>query len=563
MKNRTKTIIILSCALGACLTLALGACAGADTREGTLSRLVKQGRNVIVHYDKNGGIVGGDEKYDFFDALRYDDVADGGVKLLEPGDPDRGSNNAGTSTATRSGYTLVGWYRERLPRVDKDGNPLDDEGNICYIPRVVTENGVAVRDEEGNLCFEYVSDAGKPQAYSYEGLWDFGKDRVTLDDLQDEEYDKGKTVKAFRLYAAWAPNYTYDFYRLNEANEWEQYATLTKPAAVDQIDIPTWDDAAGSIDYGSMPRYAIEADEEKGIPAQNFTLTALYADPECKQPYADGDMLNVYERSIPHHGITDYETGTATGTSVKLYTTWKEGNWFRISTASQLATNAYPDGCYEILSDLNCSEILWNFSNFTFTGTFQGNGHTLYNITSRQTDARSENPQLVHGGLFGTFTEEAHLQDIAFENVSYTIEAGARPSKGGSKKGSFGLFAGEVSDKVTAANFEGVKVSGNLYVGGRDLISVSGAKAGTSIKTFTVGIVAGNVLGEDLEAFLNFDIEAKIDAQAATHIYSQDKYGNPIYGKTLSVSWAKESSEDFEYGQVIMTVLEEPIQEEA
>lgn len=569
MKKRTKTIIILSCALGACLTLALGACAGADTRENTLDRLVKQGRNVIVYYEKNGGIFNSDKNVDFFDALSYDDVEDG-VKLLAPGDSDRGPNNAGTSTATRSGYTLVGWYREKFPRVDGAGNPLDDEGNICYIPRlVVAENGVPVKDEEGNLCYELVSDAGKTQAYSYSGLWDFDSERLTLDMLEEdpEEYRPGKTVRTFRLYAAWAPNYTYDFYRKNADGAWEKYASLTKPVSADSIAVPQWDDTKGSLDYGSVPRYSIAADEENGISAQSFTMTGLYADPACNEPYADGDMLDIHEKSIPHHGTTDLESGTATGTSVKLYTTWKEGNWFRISTAAQLAANAMPDGCYEILSDLNCSEIVWNFSGYTFTGKFAGNGHTISNITSQQTDATSKNPQRVHGGLFGTFTAKARLKDITFENVAYTIAAGARPSKTGLATGSFGLFAGAVetgqkgeSGTVTSANFEDVKIKGGkLLVGGRSLIETSRGKPGQPITSFTVGTVIGNLFGGDLK---NLGIQTEdIKAEAAVHVYDQDKYGNSIYGTTLKVTAVEDpGSED--YGRVTVVVLEEPIKAE-
>lgn len=553
MKIRTKTIIILSCALGAVLPFALGACAGAKTREDTLDSLAKQGNSVIVHYEKNGGVFNSKKNADIFDAFSMEDVEDGGVPLLEPGDPDRGSNNSVTSTVTRSGYTLIGWYRHIEPRVNEDGNPLDDEGNICYIPRVVTEDGVAVRDEEGNPCFEYVSDAGKPQAYTYIGRWDFGKDRVRAEDLEPEEYRKGKTVMAFRLYAAWAPNFTYDFYR-EEGGEWVKYASVIKPAASDFIAAPHWEDTAGSLNYEAVPRYAIAADEKNGISAQSFTLTGLYADASKTQPYFE-EGTTACEAKIPHHGTTDLESGTATGTCVKLYTTWKEGNWFRISTAAQLAANAAPDGCYEILADLNCSEISWKFSGYIFTGTFKGNGHTLFNITSRQTDAEISVP---HGGLFGTFSAQAHLEDITFENVTYSIEAGARPKRFVEEQVTFGLFAGAVADGVTDANIDGVKLTGSIAIGGRNLVWTSGAKAGEVITAFTVGTVAGNLFGEELKKFCGFGLEAEIEAYAAVHSYSQDKYGNSIYGTTLAVqSVGDETSGD--YGRVTVTVLDEPI----
>ncbi len=560
MKNKTKALIILSCALGATLSLALGACAVSETRESTLDRLVDEGINVVVYYEKNGGIFGSAENIDFFDAFRYDDVEDGGVKLIEPGDPARTGNNAANSTATRNGYFLVGWYRERIPRVNENGDPLDDEGNICSVRRPVLDAaGAPVLDEEGNVISESVSAAGKQQAYSYRGKWDFSEDRLTLSDLTPEAYEGEKTVQAIHLYAAWAPNFTYEFYRREEASgAWTCYATLTKPINSNSIAVPHWNDVSGSLDYGNLPRYRTEADEESGTPAQNYTLTGVYADPACLSPYADGDMLNIYESAIPHHGLTDLGTGTATDTAVKVYTTWKKGNWSRIKTAAQLASNASSDGCYEILADLDCSSVSWNFSNYTFTGTFKGNGHTLSNITSRQTDATS---QRIHGGLFGQITSQAKFENITFENVSYTIEGGARPVRGTiTEEANFGLFAGRIADGVTKENFVGVKVEGTVYAGGIDLIDNCNARAdGGEITSFVLGTVAGNLIGDDLKAFLaESGLEIEVHAEAAVHNYSQDSSGNPYYGITLRIVEEEDESKAL-YGKIGVYTLETPI----
>ncbi len=557
MKNRTKVIIILSCALGATLAVALGACAGDKTRESTLNRLVKQGKNVIVYYEKNGGIFAGRENIDFFDAFSYDQVKTasestlGGVRLLPPGDARRdggvsGGNNAITSTVERSGYTLIGWYRSVEERVDDEGNPLDDEGNLCYIADPITG--------------ELLSEAGKPQAYSYQGRWDFENDRLSVGDLQPDQ-DAGKEVQAIHLYAAWAPNYIYEFYRETDAG-WEVYGTATKPVALDSIAVPHWDETKGSINYESVPRYAVEEDAESGREAESFTITGLYADPECTQPYAEyegGGKL--YERTIPHHGLTDLESGTATGTTVKLYTTWKEGNWFRIATAQQLSDNASPDGCYEILSDLDFAGVMWNFSSYVFTGQFIGNGHTISNITSQQTDATtSNNAVIAHGGLFGRFTSKAFLKDISFDNVSYTITAGARANRllPDRAMGNFGLFAGAIdtgeeegTEAVTAENLEGVKIGGKIYVGGRELIRLSGGKQGAEITSFTVGLIAGNVFGEEA---LALGIDCNVTAEAAIYVYDQDDFARSIYGKELEVF-----ADSATYGLVHVSVLPEPI----
>lgn len=565
MKNKTKLIIILSCALTATLAVGLTACAGSDTRESTLDRFVKEGRDVIVHYDRNGGVFNSTENVDLFDAYRSKDVKEGGVKLVAPGDAARdggkvGGNNAIGSTATRSGYTLIGWYRSMEPRTDAAGNPLDDEGNLCYRKQaIVDENGEPVLDEEGNATYEILSDAGKPQGYMYSGRWDFEKDRLTEEDLEPETYGKRGEVLSFSLYAAWAPNYIYEFYRPTSEGGWEVYGSVTKPVSLDAIAVPHWDETRGSLNYESVPRYSVAEDKNSGTEAKSYTLTGIYADPDCTQPYAadrvEGDCtLRLFEGEIPHHGTTDPESGTATGTTVRLYTTWKEGNWFRITTGRQLTENASPDGCYLILADLNCANTTWTFSGFTFTGTFEGNGHTVSNIVSRQTDATSKEPQRVYGGLFGTFTADAQLNDIRFENVSFTVAAGARRVTAGRDPGSFGLFAGEIGKEVTAENFKNVSVSGTIYVGGRDLVPVSGAKANERITSFTVGAFAGNLFGESL---LSLGVTLDIAAEAAVHDYDQDLYGNSIYGTTLLVSLDDdEDSED--YGLVSVSVLPEP-----
>lgn len=559
MKNRTKAIIILSCALGATLSLALAGCSSAHTLENTLDRLGKNGVNVVVHYDKNGGIFADKENQIFTDAFKYSDVENGGVRLLAPGDQARGDRNATNSTASRSGYDLVGWYRNVTLRVDDAGNPLDDEGNLCHIRRAVTDDkGNPVLDDEGNAVYELVSEAGKPQAQMFSGLWDFSPDGDVLrkEDLgePEEEYGDGKTVYSFTLYAAWAPRYSYDFYVQDEAGSWQKYASVTKPVTLDSIAVPVWDAATGKIDYDSVPVYSVEEDPEAGIEKQDFSLTGIYADAELKHPYADGNLLRVYESRIPHYGVTDVETGTSVNSVCRIYTTWRKGTWFRVSTAAQLVDNATGGACFEILADLDCSQIVgWPYSNLAYSGTIEGNGHTISNISANQSNA---NDQIVYGGVFGSITEKAYFHNVHFENVTLTVAAGARASK----NATYGLLAGAISENATAANFENMTITGNLAVGGENLIAIAKYPAGgESITTFTVGILCGNLFGNALVA-LGIPTE-NITVGPAVYAYKYDAWGNPTLGYTLDVVGNFQNASE-NYGRVSITVLAEAVEVE-
>lgn len=555
MKKRTKTIIILSCLCGAALALGLSACAGPETHENNISSLLKRGKDVIVYYEKNGGIFSADENVEVFDAYSYEQLErKGGVKLLAPGDPLRdgggdGGNNATTSTATRSGYTLIGWYRERNLRTNEDGDPLDDEGNLCYITDPAT----------GQL----VSEAGKPQGYSYSNEWDFDNELLRTSDLESETVGK-KTLYSIHLYAAWAPNCVYEFYqKTEETGTWQAYGTAIKPVSLDGIDVPEWDDDKGSINYDSIPRYSIAADTENEIEGKNFTLAGIYADPECTQPFAEYDESEtggrIFEKTIPHSGVTDKENGTSTGSTVKIYTTWKEGNWFRIRTARQLSDNAMADGHYSILADIDFTGATWSFSALTFTGSFEGNGHTLSNITASQT----QTTQTVYGGLFGTFTAEAHLKDIIFGNTNFTVAAGVPRDRSseGRVMGHFGLFAGIIEEAdeentgVTRENFENVTLSGTVLVGGRGIVRncLGVSTPGAELSSFALGLVSGNFFGEDLNGL---GIKYDVTAESAIYAYGRDSHANSIYGTELKVETLETSDES---GRVKVTVLDTPI----
>ncbi len=455
MKRKTKLLIVLGAAMVG--TFALGACAHADT---TYSDFGESGANVIVTFERNGGLFAGDPNIAINDVYRYGDV-EAGLKLLPPGDAARGKDAASRSTITRSGYQLIGWYTERQPRAE-GGKPVDDYGELCEV-------------------------SGREQGYTYSGLWEFGSRALTLQDLTPQEETWGTTYR-LTLYAAWTPNFSYDFYR-QEEGKWVYYGSATRPTGGD-IAVPAWNEETGRLDYNNVPVYSTEE--------MTYSLTGMYLDEALTKPLADNNMDDVTADNcsatvgatgtqvpaIPHGGSFDMQHGVGVDNVKRIYTTWRERVWYHIKTPQQFSSNLTSDGAYEILADLDfrptvedeegnvtVNEVSWSGSNLSFGGVIVGNDHTIRNIAGNQ-----ENGTLTAGGVFASITEKAKIENVKFENISLTLVGTTRQG------GSYGLFAGTLS---ADADIEGVTVSGTLHLG--DLIATS------NFTNYEIGLLSGNL----------------------------------------------------------------------
>lgn len=396
MKTITKYILF-----SALLIAVLCLCGCSSNWEAPYASLDQQGSTVSVRYDANGGLFAGTSDVYIVDVFNLADgiSADGdvGFYLLSPDDPVRGS---GSFSVSRNGYFLAGWYTQRSARTDENGNALDEYGVLC-------------------------SQSGREQGYTYSGLWDFAADILTVD--ANGSYSSADPVVT--LYAAWIPYIRYDFYTVNSAGE----ATFLETVRTIQLEIPQWSEKTGKLDMNSFPDI------------DGCTFDAAYLDADLTQP------LNASVNGAESY--VDYETGTLSTESICVYTTWLDGNWFKIYTADQFFNNSRLDGNYILCADLDFEGKIWSptLVKGKFAGTILGNGHTIRNLTVVQAD----NSQ-IYGGLFGTLEAGASLQDLTFENVSFTIEAGSRM-----QGACFGLLAGSVSSE---AALEDVTVTGTLSI---------------------------------------------------------------------------------------------------
>ena len=262
------------------------------------------------------------------------------------------------------------------------------------------------------------TDANGNTVYTYAKPWDFENGRVSVD--PKAEHTSKEPV--LTLYAAWAPMFEIEYYALGTD---QPIKTVTiDPNQGVTFKVPAWNMETGAMDMNDFP-------EKEG-----YTFTAAYYDSEKTKP--------IDTETVLHPGIINRENATSENHKLKLYVDYKEGKWFKISTPDQLIDNASPAACYDLQADLDFTGKRWptELMYGNYAGTLQGNGFAIRNVEIAQS-----NNQKMSAGLFGGLTEDASLQDVTFENITFTVE------KGNQKQGSaFGLLAGTVSEKTTMQN---------------------------------------------------------------------------------------------------------------
>ena len=402
MKTKIRSRITLIFAL--VLILAAAGCFTACSQWNTpYKSLNGNGYTVSVRFDANGGSFANSPEEVFvidvfnLDTMKTDANGNKVTPLITPDDPVREDKAFGIS---KTGYYFAGWYSSCEPRVDENGNALDEFG----VPTSVS---------------------GKEQGLVYSGLWDFDKDLLTVD--PDKKYSADESVMT--LYAAWIPYTSYEIYAPGEDGKFEKIESLS---AI-ELALPKWNEKTGKIDMKKFPKI------------DGKTLDTIYLDEQLTQ---------VAPETV--RGDVDYENGTTLTQTVKLYTTWLDGDWYKISSANQIYKISDIDGHYLISADLDFSSEIWPdaFSSGSFKGGFYSADGRTYKISNVSVIQGNNSAQF--GGLFGSLESGATIENITFENITYTLKAGSR--RGGA---SFGLLAGKVA---ADAVFEGVTVSGKLVI---------------------------------------------------------------------------------------------------
>jgi len=314
----------------------------------------------------------------------------------------------------------------------------------------------------------YATRTETADGYAYSDKWDFEKDRLRV--------DAGKTYTSeepvLTLYAVWVPKFEIEFYTLDSGELLNTYAF--NPTSSEEVLVPAWDEETGAIEMYDFPA------------REGYTFAGAYYDAEGTQP--------VDTPAVNHPGVINDATGQAENATLKLYLDWEEGEWYHIYNVEQFLDNASVSASFVIHEDLDFEGEIWPTSlmHGNFSGTIEGNGHTMKNITVEQT-----NNSKVNTGLFGTLTETAAISDVTFENVTVTIKGGTRMA--GS---SFGLLAGMISESASctgvAIENSQLLIDAAAYFGTEDY--VIGLLCGMGGADVDVSGISCGVVGEGLYA---------------------------------------------------------------
>jgi hypothetical protein len=444
MNKKLKLTLLL---LALTVSLVLMSACGAEPSQ--YEKYDSQGYTVSVKYDANGGSFGTNTSVvcDTYNPSLLDVNESGKAELiLLP--PDSSVRN-NPSSVKNSGYFLAGWYSVREPILDSEGNHLDYDGNVA-------------------------KDTGKTPAYTYSGRWDFEDGRFEID--PDGSYSSASPV--LTLYAAWVPEFTFEFHTMAG----ELIDTLrVNPLVSSELTLPEW--KGGKMVYNDFPTSA----------GKTFNAAYLGA--------ADGERIN--EKTLVHTGVFDPADASYSENVVRIFVDYLDGEWYYVSSADELISNANPSANYVLTDDLDFEGKSWPLSG-TFRGSIHGEGHSIKNITVSQGSISN------NGGIFATVASGATIENLSFENATYRLMKGSRTN--GAK---FGLLAGTVADGATVT---GVTLDGKILISPDALIPTD----------YSIGLVAG--LGYDKTGidYSHITVEA-MTVETSLYEVSVTVSGNDVY----------------------------------
>jgi hypothetical protein len=207
------------------------------------------------------------------------------------------------------------------------------------------------------------------------------------------------------------------------------------------LSLPSWKDGKAKIDMNGFP-------ERTG-----YTFLAAYTDEAMQNKITDSSITGDVDATL--------DGGDRT---VKLYTEWYEGRYIKVYSAKDIKDNSFLNGHFYLQNDIDFEKTAWpsNFTTGEFKGLIEGNGYAIKNVAVSQSDAKG-----VAYGIFGKIADTAVMNNVRFENISYTVKQGAIKAS----EATFGLFAGDIAD---GASFTGVSVSGTLYIASDISLSMLG-----------------------------------------------------------------------------------------
>ncbi len=396
-KKGVRNILILTVA--ALCAFAFTACTGV----GVAVDPGQWGYECMVTYDALGGIVNAREvRKTYYLPNSY---------VFKPS----GSSNMLVEPA-RDGYVLAGWY---TAKADKTADSVEEytfsgadrwdfntdrvQGDITLYARWLPRGKVDYVDADtGEVLFSKNITTDSPI-------------QPLSDSVMSLSAPAGKSFSGY--YADAACTQVYDFSAYEHVNpnptEAELYAALYEmfPQYLEQIEY-------------------VEPDEEEQDDITDTSWTFLNKlgynlltdDPAALQEIADA------KDSMLEDAILGYLENTAERV---VYMKFTEGNYIRVSKAQDLKHGASygffdvdakgnPIDGYSIESDIDLTGVAFTMSE-NFSGTINGNGHTLSNLTVSVTSRKIDNDKEKKVALFALM-DNATINDLTIADAKFSIQ---------------------------------------------------------------------------------------------------------------------------------------------
>lgn len=434
-----------------------------DTYQSPYGKYDELGYTVSVKYDANGGTftTGVSEMFDTFNPTLVVNVDEDGnkqVSLIAPDDLRRGKFNAyaPTNSDKSNQYFFIGWYQERIPITNENGEALDYDGNL-------------------------VSESGNKPAYRYDKKWDFSKDTITIE--KDKSYTSSEPV--LTLYAAWVPNLSVELCDRETGSVISSYIFSPEYSGM-EIELPAWDDN-GEIDYKDFSG-------SKGLESySNKTYDRAFYDVHGVMPVSGTTVTHSANLNTAMGCIVSTELDSEGNEilvpsiskddrTMRIYVDFLDGIWVKITSVDALKkalNKAIKNGTdpnvinANLIIEANLDfDGAWDarFTSKTFNGTIIGNGHVFSNITAKQSGFSTE------FGLFARLGDDAVIEDLSIDSAKVIIDKGFNKNL----TAKYGLLAGEISKKASIRE---------LTVTNSELLISSGCMLPS---VYYIGLVSGN-----------------------------------------------------------------------
>lgn len=435
-----KIKVILGIAALTALCAGLAACA----KENELDKYQKQGYDVTITYDLSGGKLHNRDGVTIVRMYKSEDYMTDGKAEIKLSDPSVGAN-ATVPTKSSPLSFFAGWYKTREICKSANDKPVDEKGNEL----VEVDGSYYISGTENDK--DKVTAQPK---YVYSDYWDFENDRFSV---TEETADEDKSIT---LYAGWVPYYQFDYYYQSE-DGWKLYGSTSFDykavnaegstySDYDMLYVPEWQDGAMSYSHKRSDNTSFDfpdVSNSKDWKNGTYTFSAAYEDEACTKPI---------NGSLKHPGTLDAKTYSIVDNIKNIYVVYDKFELYKISTAAQLNKYAKPSARYELLADLDFTNLSWPaaFSASEFTGEFASSEGNEFKIINATAYVDGEEAQL--GGLFGGVAASAKIKNVIFENATVDFAKSSRFTF------SFGLFSGSVNDN---AEISGVTVGGLVRIG--------------------------------------------------------------------------------------------------